>query len=504
MKRFFKGITSRYHLWVMLIMFIATFGVVLSADFLPDDYFYMQPAVSSIQVWLQFMKWHMTECNGRTLVHAIVLLFLRNNATQFIWRVLCPVGFVSMCVFTSKMLFEQKKDYRIGICIGTFILMTVRPNLFNTNVYFLTGWCNYCLPIFLLMATIFLSIKKVDSKWLLAMAFIGGATMEQTGIMFVGWFVLLFLHELISSKRCNYNILIAVMLSLAGYLTVILSPGTMARINFQSTSEKRGVLTDLLIMVRKLWIDNLSMYVLIFAMLFSVCFWLIYFNRRTHKGRVISITVCSVILILFVANTLLKAYLMLNDAFLGNRIVFSNEINTLVGCLWFIYGVLFIGSLIYSGVMIYIKLHNLVVPATLILGGGSQVLTALTGTLVFRVCFPGICCFMVFCVFSIVYALNEVLQSLEEQQRVKNKKRSVQAIKLLLVCACLIGCLFQFYSGVYGECLFKTEKQNITPMTSEEMTEMTTQREKQMADYYSSGNADLDVDYDPMNFSLYK
>ncbi len=504
MKRFFKEITSRYHLWVMLIMFIATFGVVLSADFLPDDYFYMQPAVSSAQVWLQFMKWHMTECNGRTLIHAIVLLLLRNNVTQFIWRVLCPLGFVLMCVFASKMLFEQKNDYRIGICVGTFLLMTIRPNLFNTNVYFLTGWCNYCLPIFLLTATMFLSVKNVDSKWLLALAFLGGATMEQTGMMFIGWFTLLFLHELISNKRFNRNVLVSVILSVAGYLSVILSPGTLARIKLQSTLEKRGVLTDLLIMVRKLWIDNLSMYVLVFAMLFAVCFWLVYFNRKTRKGKAFSITVCSVLFILFVANTLLKVYLMLNDAIFGNEIVFSNKVNSLIMCLWILYAVLFIGSLLYSGAMIYIKLHNLVVPAVLILGGGSQILTSLTGTLVFRVCFPGICCFIIFCVFSIVYAINEITQLNEKQRWVKNKKRPMKAIKVLLVCACFVGCLFQFYSGVFGECLFKTEKQHITPMTSEEMTEMTTMREKQMTDYYGSGNADLDITYDPTNFSLYK
>lgn len=504
MKRFFKVIASNYHLIIVLLMFLAVFGITLTESLHEDDLVYIKPAVSSAQVWLQFMKWHMMRNNGRTLIHAVVLLLLRNSTTQYIWRVLCSLGMVSMCILIPKSLFKQKGNYRLGVCIGAFLLMTIRQNMLADPVYWLTGWCNYFLPNFLLILTMFLSVKNINSKWLPILSFFGGATMEQTGMMFVGWFVLLALNELINTKKINSNSIVAIILSVVGYLTVILSPGTAARIKLQSTTEQRGVFTDLMIMARRLWIDNLNLYILIFAMLFAACFWLIYFNRKTLKSRVVSITLVATLVALFTANTLLKAYLASNDKIFGREVVFSTGLNFFIMSLWVAYAVLFVGSILYSGIMIYVKLRVFAVPAALILGTGSQFMVSLAGSSAFRVCFPGICCCLIYCVFSIVYAFNEITHAAGRLQCIKNKKYPIKALKVMIIVACIVGCIAHFYFGTYGRSFVSAEDEyKPQPFSSEEMQAFTTRLEELNAEAFAAVETDPDSRYDPMDFSLY-
>ena len=95
---FFK---NNYHYIILLLTFAAILCVTLSADLFGDDYFYMKPAVSSFPVVLQFLKWHILKCNGRTLVHIFVLIFLRNSVTVTVWRILSAAAMTALCWFKT-------------------------------------------------------------------------------------------------------------------------------------------------------------------------------------------------------------------------------------------------------------------------------------------------------------------------------------------------------------------------------------------------------------------
>ena len=95
---------NNYHYIILLLTFAAILCVTLSADLFGDDYFYMKPAVSSFPVVLQFLKWHILKCNGRTLVHIFVLIFLRNSVTVTVWRILSGSDDSTLLVY-SKTVF---------------------------------------------------------------------------------------------------------------------------------------------------------------------------------------------------------------------------------------------------------------------------------------------------------------------------------------------------------------------------------------------------------------
>lgn len=499
MKKCIRFLKNNYHYFVLFLTFAVTLCVSLSATLYGDDYFYMNPAVSSFPVILQFLKWHILKCNGRTLIHIFVIMFLRNNVTITLGKILCALGITSVCILVPKMLFKDGNRYRIAVCAASFILMTVRPNMFNQNVYWLTGSFNYLFPIIFLLIIMLISVKNRHSVWLLPMSFFGGATMEQIGMMCIGWFVLLLLDELIRNKSFDKKIFSCTLLSVIGYATVIFSPGTFSRFENQSGLNTQSFATILLTLARKNWFDNISLYVMITLLAFSACFWAYHFRKANRFTALVAKVGIPMLTILFLMNTALRAYLTFFGMILGRDIHFQEKLNSAIMCLWILYAVLFTLMTIYSGVMIYVKKGEFIPTASLILALGSQLMMVITKTVLFRACFPAIITFTIYIVYTAVCLGKQFILT-----RPAKKKSVKSLVKAGIIAACFVACIFQLYSGLYGDCLFVEDKQIVKPHSPQEMQELTDNMDVAMKEYYSSENSDLKIKYDATDFSLYK
>lgn len=459
---FFK---KNYHYIILLLTFAATLCVTFSADLFGDDYFYMKPAVSSFPVILQFLKWHILKCNGRTLVHIFVLIFLRNSVTVTAWRILSAAAMTALCWFIPRLLFNDQKLFRLGVCAASFVLMTVRPNMYNQPVYWLTGSINYLFPILLLVVIMFISLKKENSKWLFPLAFLCGATVEQIGMMCIGWFVLLIINEKISRKKLNKHFFGCLVFSIAGFLTIVFSPGTFTRMTNQGGLNDQSYFTVLLAMARKNWLDNISIYIMIILLSVSFCIWSYHFRKKNRFTGFVAKIAMPVFAVLFVLNSMLRVYVTFCGMFLQKEIDFGEKTNQIFLILWVIYFALFVFLSLYSTVLIYMERHDFVPIIALILAYGSQFMMVITKTVLFRTCFPAIIFFAIYLAYSYAVFVNVILKSkpTEKNGKLLNLGRAAVCI------ACAFACVFQMYFGVNGDCLFKEDKQSIKPYSHEEM-----------------------------------
>ena len=499
MKKITRFLTNNYHFIIAFFTLAVSLCISFSADLFGDDYFYMKPAVSSWAVILQFLKWHIMNCNGRTLVHAFIILFLRNKFTVTLWRILCGLGFTSLCFLISKLVFRNGNRYKFGVCVASFILMTIRTNMYNQSVYWLTGSFNYLFPLIFLLVIMLISTKNHNSKWLIPLAFLGGATMEQSGMMCIGWFVLLILDELIETRKINKNFLVCSLFSVAGYLTIVFSPGTFTRITTQSTTNEKNFATILLTMARKNWLDNVSIYVMISLLALTLCFWTIHFRKANKFSGIIAKFITPLFFTLFLMNSVLRVYLTLSGMVFGKDVTFSKTFNFTIMSLWLIYFALFVLLTAYSGVMIYLKNGESIPVVSLILGIDSQFMMVILKTVISRACFPAIIMFAIFLTYSTVYFASEF-----SKKKIFKLKHTESLLKAGVCVVCTVSCLFQLYSGVFGECLFVEEEKTFSPFSSEEMHQLTDSMEVNLKNYYSSEDSDLKIKYDAMDFSLYK
>ncbi len=500
MKKCVCFLKKNYHYIILLLTFAATLFVTFSADLFGDDYFYMKPAVSSFPVILQFLKWHIMKCNGRTLVHIFVLLFLRNSFTVTLWRILSAAALTALCWIIPKLLFADQKLFRLGVCAASFILMTVRPNMYNQPVYWLTGSINYLFPILLLVVIMFISLKKENSKWLFPLAFLCGATVEQIGMMCIGWFVLLILNKMINKIKLNKHLWGYLILSIAGFLTIVFSPGTFTRMTNQGELNEQSFFTVLLAMARKNWLDNISIYSMVILLSVSFCLWAYCFRKKNAFAGIVAKIIMPVFTLLFILNSLLRVYVTFYGMFLQRDVNFSEKTNRIFMFLWIIYLALFVFLSLYSAVMIYIEKHNFVPISALILAYGSQLMMVITKTVLFRTCFPALIFFAVYLTYSYAMFANRLSNS----ESAKQSKKLLNLGRCVVCLACVFACAFQLYSGAYGECLFKEEKKSFKPYSHEEMQQMLDQMDISIKEYYSSENSDLKLKYDPYDFSLYK
>lgn len=497
MKKCICFLKNNYHYIVLLITLIATMFVTFSAELFGDDFFYMKPAISSSNVILQFLKWHLMKCNGRTIAHFFVLLFLRNNFMINLWRILSAIALTLLCWLIPKLLFTEQNIFKLGVCVTSFTLMTVRPNMFNQSVYWLTGSFNYLFPILFLIIIMIISLKKPRSKWLLPLSFFGGATVEQIGMMCVGWFVLLFLNNLINKKTFSRNNFACILLSALGFLTIVFSPGTSARITNQSSLNNQSFWDITLTMARKNWLDNISLYVMICLLSLAFCIWAFHFREKNRFTGFIGKFLMPIFAVLFVLNTVLRIYVTFCEMILQRDIDFSAKTNRILLLLWTVYFILFVFLSLYSAILIYIEKKNFIPAFSLILAYGSQFMMILTKTVIFRTCFPAIIFFAIYLTYSYAVFLNKVFTA--------KQFKMIHKISKALVClACIIACAFQLYSGVYGECLFHEEPEIVKPYNQVEMEQMLLKTEKSIKEYYSSENSDLKIKYDYTDFSLYK
>ncbi len=494
---FFK---NNYHYIILLLTFAAILCVTLSADLFGDDYFYMKPAVSSFPVVLQFLKWHILKCNGRTLVHIFVLIFLRNSVTVTVWRILSAAAMTALCWFISRLFFDDKKLFRLGVCAASFVLMTVRPNMYNQSVYWLTGSTNYLFPILLLVIIMFISLKKENSKWLFPLAFICGATVEQIGMMCIGWFVLLIINEKISRNKFNKHFLGCIVFSIVGFLTIVFSPGTFTRMTNQGELNEQSFFTVLLAMARKNWLDNISIYIMIILLSVSFSIWSYRFRKKNRFTRTVAGIVMPIFAVLFVLNSLLRFYVTFYGMFLQREIDFGEKTNSIFLILWIIYFALFVFLSLYSAVLIYTEKNDFVPIVALILAYGSQLMMVMTKTVLFRTCFPAIIFFAIYLVYSYAVFANKILKS----ELTERCGKLLNLGRIAVCIACIFACVFQLHLGVKGDCLFKEDKQSIKPYNREEMEQMLDQMDISIKEYYSSENSDLKLKYDPYDFSLYK
>ena len=178
---------------------------------------------------------HFQNSNGRMLVHFLLEVTLLFDTKLYLF--LCPLLIIGAVYFGSRLVFPKAETGEILFAMAVTLLLIIGMGveLLRSSLLWMAASFGFILPITLLLAAFYQGQKALErnvwSPTSLILAFLAGATTEQFGLVSLIVFTGMALFSLGNRGQKKLRTFALPVLTLAGYLAVLLAPGTHNRIN---------------------------------------------------------------------------------------------------------------------------------------------------------------------------------------------------------------------------------------------------------------------------------
>ncbi len=224
--------------FALIAAFILFFTQLFSLCILQsDDYYYTLFTKNGMGEFIRLTIDHFQAINGRALVHFFAQIAL--SLPLVLRAVLNAVILFSSCLFANAVFGKAEKSAAFMVCTFALLLLFGK-GIIKEALMWTSGFYNYVFPA--LITFIALYLVKNNSKLCFVFAFLAGATTEQWGFVAI---VMLAAFIFLSKDDKKPTFFTPVFLSLAGYVTIFLSPATMSRIFTSGNTNLSSSLIDL-------------------------------------------------------------------------------------------------------------------------------------------------------------------------------------------------------------------------------------------------------------------
>ena len=203
-----------------------------------DDYWYGTFFDGGLAGFWQKMAQHYRETNGRFYVHLIVPFVLLFDTKLFLF--VSPVLLALLYYFGAKMMDGEcsVEGLLVSAALGVLCTLACDVRYLRMTVLWISAYFNYVFPLCMTAIACVFQHKHLNgaqSKTAhaagLLFAVLAGASTEQAGVMSLvaiwGCALLYWIFAKVPFKRCwSYPVF-----ALAGFLTILLAPGSWARVD---------------------------------------------------------------------------------------------------------------------------------------------------------------------------------------------------------------------------------------------------------------------------------
>lgn len=387
MKDFCK---KNYHWIIMIIFYILLVMLHHYTLIYGDDYLYSTAAKHGPKGFYEFHVHHYLKSNGRALIHIFVTLALTKPG-MVIWKILNPLIFLIIFYNIAKTFTDRKEDFQLVILVLCIIWLSFGSKYTSNSIFTITPVFNYIYPFLIMFPLLKNLIKTYSGKMMYSlpvMGFISGATMEQTGIMIIGYTILLSILMWIEQKKLPTKMaVITLIMEIIGYATVMFAPGNILRMGKASRpfSENFVAIWTMLINQKTFLIFNI-------VLIFAVCYWLIILKEDNVIVKIMNkgIAVCLVV------------GMLINVALIYELFQYNFESTGIINIIWKMFDLLYIASLIYMPVYIAIKRKEYGYLMHMIIGMGSIFILLFASISEWRPLTPALVVFSIFIALTIV------------------------------------------------------------------------------------------------------
>lgn len=197
-----------------------------------DDLVYMN--ILSAKSYFNWIKELYYVWSGRVVLTSLLVLFL--NLPLILWRVV-NAYFFTLLVISLIKLSKLRISY---IFLVLFFTLFLPINVLNSSSFWITGSIVYLWPIsctiyLLFILKEFYENRDISNQKLLFCIFLSilASNNEQTGLVLIAFYTLIFILLYIENKRINKKFLLINITLVFGFLVLMLAPGNLNRLNIE-------------------------------------------------------------------------------------------------------------------------------------------------------------------------------------------------------------------------------------------------------------------------------
>ena len=312
-----------------------------------DDYYHASAAAGTVADFVQFHIHHYLRGNGRALIHFFITLFFVGQSFTF-WKIANPFLIAGVLFVTSRAFAGTEKERKEMLICLCALFLTIGGKFGSWGVYSMAPVFNYLYPLALVYTVVILLRRHNGGsphKILLpVVCFFAGATMEQTGIMAIGYLILISIQNYMNDKKLpDRTVIVSLVTAAIGYLTVMLAPGNHVRMGNSTNPFGENFVAAVTMAL------NTKTFLLInLCMILCLCYWLLKLRFKNRFFNFVNVALCLALVAGYAFNCLLL--------FRVKGLYFDT--NAVVHLIWVLYDLAHVFALIYVPVIIMIKTKN--------------------------------------------------------------------------------------------------------------------------------------------------
>ncbi len=312
-----------------------------------DDYYHSSAVAGAFADFVQFHIHHYLRGNGRALIHFFITLFFLGKGFT-VWKLVNPFLIAGVLYVTARAFAkteQARKELLVCLCV---LFLTIRGKFGSWGVYSMAPVFNYLYPLALVYAAVILLRQHNGDRphkiLLPVVCFFAGATMEQTGIMTVGYLILISIQNYLDSKKLpDRTVIVSLVTAVLGYLTVMLAPG-----NFVRMGNSTNPFGENFVAAVTMGLNTKAFLLINLCVILCLSYWLLKIRFKIKFFNFVNVALCAALTAGYVFNCLLL--------FRVKGLYFDT--NAIVHLIWVLYDLAHVFALIYVPVIIMIKTKN--------------------------------------------------------------------------------------------------------------------------------------------------
>lgn len=415
-KQFFNKIIINKK-YIALIVLLGLMLIIHQYVFIyADDFYYSRDASRGLAYLPKFILDELNQ-NGRIWIHLLLLSIVRYDV--YLFRMINPIVILLSALLLGKISIDSNKDNKNFLiatsCTGALFLF-LPVQIAQTTIYYAADSLNYLyvpMVVVLYAYLFFCDYRKISGNhtinwWILTLAFFAGSSSQQSGMIAIGFTILIPLYfKVIKNKKLQNTIISYFAAIFAGYS--IVAYGSIKRMLYETSVGNKVNLKEAATALLKT--NIFSAPVVLYVLLICVCciFWLTYYSFEKKQTSSKTISIINIIMgILLCLGAIGYAYAIINKKYQVGFFADSN-INATLRLCYIGFTIIYLISVLYVLILILLKEQN---PFLLFCGinaFGAQIMLLVVDPRFagsYRCMFPSILLMSIFISYSFVKFFN--------------------------------------------------------------------------------------------------
>ena len=219
-----------FYLCLLLLVIICAMTTLYGDDFIYAVYFY-----DGLGGFFKKTYEHYTQMNGRAFIHFVLELILIFKDKLFF--VVLPAMVTGVFyVFYRNNKTDKNAALFFSLCYMGLMLVAVK--VLREGMLWMSGAVNYIFPVIFAVSGFYAFIKQIGDNrfnvFYLVFFFLCGQSTEQCSVIIISSIILYILTDIKLIKKLTKINIIYFICIFAGFLSVVLSPGTSVRMGTEA------------------------------------------------------------------------------------------------------------------------------------------------------------------------------------------------------------------------------------------------------------------------------